>query len=64
MALYKMDMRKTKREYRVPFTLEVEYALRAGNESPSPWGNDPSKACDFLRSLIDCTSSCYIDIPI
>ena len=40
---------KTGRQYRVPSTVEFEYALRAGNDTPWPWGNNPDQACDHAN---------------
>ncbi len=40
---------KTGRNYRVPSSVEFEYASRAGSSSPWFWGTDPSKACEFAN---------------
>lgn len=40
---------KTGRNYRVPSTVEFEYASRAGSTSPWFWGTDPRKACEFAN---------------
>jgi len=37
---------KTGRNYRLPSTVEFEYAMRAGSEAPWSWGTDPSQACE------------------
>ncbi|WP_298487521.1 formylglycine-generating enzyme family protein [uncultured Maribacter sp.] len=41
--------KKTGREYRVPSTVEFEYATRAGSSSPWFWGTDPELACDYAN---------------
>lgn len=40
---------KTGRAYRVPSSVEFEYALRAGENGPWPWGNNPDKACEYAN---------------
>ena len=37
---------KAGRTYRIPSSVEFEYAFRAGAATPWSWGNDPSKACE------------------
>lgn len=39
----------TGRSYRVPSTVEFEYALRAGTATPWFWGTDPSDACQYAN---------------
>ena len=41
--------KKTGRSYRVPSTVEFEYALRAGADTPFFWGSDPDMACEFAN---------------
>lgn len=38
---------KTGRLYRVPSTVEFEYAYRAGTDTPWFWGTNPDQACEF-----------------
>ena len=38
---------KTGRNYRVPSSVEFEYAWRAGADTPWFWGTDPDQACEF-----------------
>lgn len=40
---------KTERKYRIPSSVEFEYASRAGSSSPWFWGNDPDKACEYAN---------------
>lgn len=40
---------KTGRSYRVPSTVEFEYASRAGSSSPWFWGTDPNQACEYAN---------------
>ena len=40
---------KTGRNYRVPSTVEFEYASRAGSSAPWYWGTDPAQACDYAN---------------
>jgi len=40
---------KTGRKYRVPSTVEFEYASRAGASTPWYWGTDPAAACDYAN---------------
>ncbi len=40
---------KTGRTYRVPSTVEFEYASRAGSSSPWFWGTDPEDACEYAN---------------
>ena len=40
---------KTDRAYRVPSTVEFEYALRAGTSTPWPWGANPDEACEYAN---------------
>lgn len=40
---------KTGRTYRVPSTVEFEYAMRAGTETPWVWGTDPASACEYAN---------------
>lgn len=40
---------KTGRQYRIPSTVEFEYAMRAGSEAPWSWGTDPSDACEYAN---------------
>lgn len=40
---------KTGRQYRVPSTVEFEYASRASQASPWYWGTDPRKACEYAN---------------
>lgn len=40
---------KTGRQYRVPSSVEFEYASRAGSTSPWYWGTDPQKACEYAN---------------
>lgn len=40
---------KTGRTYRLPSTVEFEYAMRAGSETPWTWGTDPSEACEHAN---------------
>ena len=39
----------TGRAYRVPSSVEFEYAMRAGTETPWFWGTDPSDACEYAN---------------
>jgi len=39
----------TGRKYRVPSTVEFEYAMRAGSDTPWFWGSDPGQACEFAN---------------
>lgn len=41
--------KKTGRAYRVPSTVEFEYASRAGSSTPWFWGTDPKKACEYAN---------------
>ncbi len=41
--------KKTGRNYRVPSTVEFEYASRAGSSAPWFWGTDPEKACEYAN---------------
>ncbi|MDB4293042.1 formylglycine-generating enzyme family protein [Maribacter sp.] len=41
--------KKTGRDYRVPSTVEFEYASRAGSSSPWYWGTDPEEACEYAN---------------
>ncbi|MEO0507989.1 MAG: formylglycine-generating enzyme family protein [Bacteroidota bacterium] len=41
--------KKTGREYRVPSTVEFEYASRAGSTSPWYWGTNPADACEYAN---------------
>ena len=41
--------KKTGRTYRIPSTVEFEYASRAGTSTPWFWGNDPDKACEYAN---------------
>lgn len=40
---------ETGRAYRVPSTVEFEYALRAGSPAPWFWGAEPSDACTYAN---------------
>ncbi len=40
---------KTGRKYRVPSTVEFEYASRAGSSTPWYWGTDPQQACEYAN---------------
>ena len=40
---------KTGRKYRVPSTVEFEYAQRAGTDTPWFWGTDSDKACEYAN---------------
>ncbi len=48
-AYAKWLTKKTGRKYRVPSTVEFEYASRAGSSSPWFWGTDPAKACEYAN---------------
>ncbi len=48
-AYAKWLSKKTGRKYRVPSTVEFEYASRAGSSSPWYWGTDPSVACEYAN---------------
>ena len=41
--------RKTGRKYRVPSTVEFEYASKAGSDAPWFWGTDPELACEYAN---------------
>ncbi len=41
--------KKTGRTYRVPSTVEFEYASRAGSSSPWFWGTNPEEACEYAN---------------
>ncbi len=41
--------KKTGRVYRVPSTVEFEYASRAGSTAAWFWGTDPTKACEYAN---------------
>ncbi len=41
--------KKTGRQYRIPSTVEFEYASRAGSTSPWFWGTNPEKACEYAN---------------
>lgn len=49
MAYAEWLSEKTGRSYRVPSTVEFEYALRAGATTPWPWGTDPDQACEYAN---------------
>jgi len=40
---------KTGRTYRIPSTVEFEYASRAGTTTPWFWGTHPEKACEYAN---------------
>ena len=40
---------KTGRTYRIPSTVEFEYASRAGTSAPWFWGTDPDEACEYAN---------------
>lgn len=40
---------KTGRKYRVPSTVEFEYASRAGSSAPWFWGTDSEEACEYAN---------------
>jgi len=40
---------KTGRRYRVPSTVEFEYAMRAGSAAPWFWGTNPEDACEYAN---------------
>jgi len=40
---------KTGRKYRIPSTVEFEYASRAGASTPWYWGTDPTVACEYAN---------------
>lgn len=48
-AYAKWLSKKTGREYRVPSSAEFEYALRAGADTPWPWGVNPDEACTYAN---------------
>ncbi len=48
-AYAKWLSKKTGRRYRVPSTVEFEYASRAGSSTPWFWGTDPSIACEYAN---------------
>lgn len=48
-AFAKWVSQKAGRTYRVPSSVEFEYAMRAGSETPWTWGTDPSKACEYAN---------------
>lgn len=41
--------KKTGRTYRVPSSVEFEYASRAGSSAPWFWGTDSEKACEYAN---------------
>ncbi|QLG45020.1 formylglycine-generating enzyme family protein [Costertonia aggregata] len=48
-AYAKWLSRKTGRAYRVPSTVEFEYASRAGSSTPWYWGTNPEDACEYAN---------------
>jgi len=48
-AYAKWLSKKTGRKYRVPSSVEFEYASRAGSENPWFWGTNPEMACEYAN---------------
>jgi len=48
-AYAKWLSKKTGRAYRVPSTVEFEYASRAGSSTPWYWGTNPEDACKYAN---------------
>lgn len=58
-AFSKWLSEKTGRTYRVPSTVEFEYALRAGSETPWSWGTNTDSACEYANIADQTFSSVY-----
>jgi formylglycine-generating enzyme required for sulfatase activity len=50
---------KTGRGYRIPSSVEFEYALRAGADTPWFWGSDPDQACEYANVADQAFSRVY-----
>lgn len=55
--------KKTGRTYRVPSSVEFEYASRAGSSSPWFWGTDSEKACEYANIGDRTFARMYPDRP-
>ncbi len=54
---------ETGRSYRVPSTVEFEYALRAGAATPWFWGSDPDQACEYANVADQAFGRAYPERP-
>ena len=54
---------KTGREYRVPSSVEFEYALRAGAATPWFWGSNSDEACEHANVADQAFGRVYAERP-